>query len=123
MYTKEHIINNLNKYMTAKIDEMSINSPIVMVLRPIIQRASKKLLCKAEKLLDLLADEKGMIDIETILGEIGNNLITATNKSYPDVFSGLSIGNGKISIEIPFINKELVFTKEDIEEIKTYLSK
>lgn len=121
MYTKEQVLKKLGTFMEAKIDEMSINNSIVMVFRPIIQRATKKILCKVDKVLDYIADENGMIDIETILTEMGNNLITAANKSYPDMFDGMSIGNGKITIDIPFIDKELVFTKDDIEELKTYL--
>lgn len=121
MYTKEQIINKLETYLNNKIDELSINNSLVMVLRPVIHRASKKVMCKLDKMLDFIADEKGMIDIETILTEVENNLITATSKSYPDVFNGISVGNGKISVDIPFINKELVFTKEDIEDLKSYL--
>lgn len=123
MYTKEEIIKNITSYINNKIDEMSINSSLVMFLRPVLQRASKKVICKIDKMLDFLADEKGMIDAEAILGEMANNLVSSTTKSYPEVFDGLSIGGGKISIEIPFINKEVVFTKEDIEDLKRYISK
>lgn len=121
MYTKEQIISKLETYLNNKIDELSINNSLVMVLRPIIHRATKKVMCKIDKMLDFIADEKGMIDVEEILNEVENNLVTAASKSYPDVFNGISVGNGKISVDIPFINKELVFTKEDIEDLKNYL--
>lgn len=121
MYTKEQIISKLETYVNNKIDELSINNSLVMVLRPVIHRATKKVMCKIDKMLDFIADEKGMIDVEEILNEVANNLVTASSKSYPDVFNGISVGNGKISVDIPFINKELVFTKEDIEDLKSYL--
>lgn len=121
MFTKEQIISKLETYVNNKIDELSINNSLVMVLRPVIHRATKKVMCKIDKMLDFIADEKGMIDVEEILNEVVNNLVTATSKSYPDVFNGISVGNGKISVDIPFINKELVFTKEDIEDLKSYL--
>lgn len=121
MFTKEQIISKLESFINSKIDDLSISNSLVMVFRPIIHRASKKVICKIDKLLDYVADEKGMIDIEAILTEMANNLVTASNKSYPDMFEGLSVGNGKITIDIPFINKELVFTKEDIEDLKSYL--
>ena len=35
--------------------------------------------------------------------------------------AALRVGNGKFAIDIPFIDKELVFTKEDIEDLKAYL--
>lgn len=121
MYTKEQIISKLETYLNNKIDELSINNSLVMVLRPVIHRATKKVMCKIDKMLDFIADEKGMIDVEEILNEVANNLVTASTKSYPDVFNGISVGNGKITVDIPFINKELVFTKEDIEDLKSYL--
>ena len=121
MYTKEQIISKLETYVNNKIDELSINNSLVMVLRPVIHRATKKVMCKIDKMLDFIADEKGMIDVEEILNEVANNLVTASTKSYPDVFNGISVGNGKITVDIPFINKELVFTKEDIEDLKSYL--
>lgn len=121
MFTKEQIISKLESFINSKIDDLSISNSLVMVFRPIIHRASKKVICKIDKLLDYVADEKGMIDIEAILTEMANNLVTASNKSYPDMFEGLNVGNGKITIDIPFINKELVFTKEDIEDLKSYL--
>lgn len=121
MYTKEQIISKLETYLNNKIDELSINNSLVMVLRPVIHRATKKVICKIDKMLDFIADEKGMIDVEEILNEVANNLVTASAKSYPDVFNGISVGNGKITVDIPFINKELVFTKEDIEDLKSYL--
>lgn len=121
MYTKEQIISKLETYLNNKIDELSINNSLVMVLRPVIHRASKKVMCKIDKMLDFIADEKGMIDVEEILNEVANNLVTASTKSYPDILNGVSIGNGKISVDIPLINKELVFTKEDIEDLKSYL--
>ena len=121
MYTKEQIISKLETYLNNKIDELSINNSLVMVLRPVIHRASKKVMCKIDKMLDFIADEKGMIDVEEILNEVANNLVTASTKSYPDILNGVSIGNGKITVDIPFINKELVFTKEDIEDLKSYL--
>jgi len=121
MQTKEQIIKNLNDYISNKIDELSINNSIVMVFRPVLHKISKKVVCKVDKLMDLIVDENGMIDVETLLTEMANNLVTASNKSYPDILDGITIGNGKISIGIPLIDKELILTKEDIEEIKNYL--
>ena len=100
MFTKEQIINKLEAYINSKIDEMSIGNSLVMVFRPVIHRATKKVMCKIDKMLDFVADENGMIDV---------------------VFNGITVGNGKFAIDIPFIDKELVFTKEDIEDLKAYL--
>ena len=121
MFTKEQIINKLEAYINSKIDEMSIGNSLIMVFRLVIHRATKKVMCKIDKMLDYLADENGMIDAETILTEMSNNLITASTKSYPEVFNGITVGNGKFAIDIPFVDKQIVFTKEDIEDLKAYL--
>lgn len=123
MLSKEDIIKRLSEFVNNKVDEMSINNSIVMVFRPVIHRVTDKMVCKVDKLLSLLADENGMIDIDAILGEMANNLITAAPKSYPDVLNGLTIGNGKIVIDVPIIDKELVLTKEDIEDLRHYLTR
>lgn len=123
MLKKEDIIKRLSEFVNNKVDEMSINNSIVMVFRPVIHRVTDKMICKVDKLLSLIADENGMIDIDAILGEMVNNLITAAPKSYPDVLNGLTIGNGKIVIDVPIIDKDLVLTKEDIEDLRHYLAR
>ena len=85
MLNKEDVIKRLTEFINNKVDEMSINNSVVMVFRPVIHRVSKKVICKMEKLLSLLSDENGMIDVDGILGEMTNNLITANSKSYPAI--------------------------------------
>lgn len=121
MFTKEQILNKIEAYINSKVDELSIGNSLVLVFRPVIHRATKKVLCKLDKFMDYVTDENGMIDIESILNEMTNNLITASTKTYPELFNGLTIGSGKITIDIPFIDKQLVLTKEDIEDLKSYL--
>lgn len=123
MLNKEDIVKRLTEFINNKVDETSINNSVVMFFRPVIHKISKKVICKMEKLLSLLSDDNGMIDIDGILGEMANNLITANSKSYPELLDGLTIGDGKISIDIPFIDKQLVLTKDDIEELKNYLNR
>lgn len=120
---KEDIVKRLTEFINNKVDEMSINNSVVMFFRPVIHKISKKIICKIEKLLSLLSDDNGMIDIDGILGEMANNLITANSKSYPELLDGLTIVDGKISIDIPFIDKQLVLTKDDIEELRNYLNR
>ena len=121
MIAKEQILSRMTEFIKAKVDEFSMQSSVVMVFRPIIHRVSDKLICKVNKILSIIADDKGMIDIEAILNEMGNNLITAAPKEYPDILNGLKIGGGRIVIDIPFIDKELVLTKEDFNELKSFI--
>ena len=50
-----------------------------------------------------------------------DELVVAQVKKYPNVFSGIEIGNGTIKINIPSFDKQLVFDYNDIESFKQNL--
>ena len=58
---------------------------------------------------------------ERILHCSPDNLVVAQVKKYPNVFSGIEIGNGTIKINIPSFDKQLVFDYNDIESFKQNL--
>lgn len=45
----------------------------------------------------------------------------AATKEYPDLFGGVTIGNGKIKIGIPGIDKDIVLEAADIDHFKSCL--
>lgn len=61
------------------------------------------------------------VDIEPLLGKMTDNLIVAATKEYPDLFGGVTIGNGKIKIGIPGIDKDIVLEAADIDHFKSCL--
>lgn len=52
-----------------------------------------------------------------------DNLIVSPVQEYPDMFKGVTIGNGKIIIGLPGINKDIVLDANDIETFKQSLVK
>lgn len=76
---------------------------------------------KLDGLLKAIEDKDGKVDIEGILSESIDNLVVAQVKKYPNVFSGIEIGNGTIKINIPSFDKQLVFDYNDIESFKQNL--
>lgn len=52
-----------------------------------------------------------------------DNLIVSPVQEYPDMFKGVTIGNGKIRIGLPGINKDIVLDANDIETFKQSLVK
>lgn len=56
-----------------------------------------------------------------LLGKMTDNLIVAATKEYPDLFGGVTIGNGKIKIGIPGIDKDIVLEAADIDHFKSCL--
>lgn len=49
------------------------------------------------------------------------NLLVAQVKKYPEVLGGVEIGNGKVRMNIPVINKVVEFDTDDIKTLKETL--
>lgn len=56
-----------------------------------------------------------------VFGKMTDNLIVAATKEYPDLFGGVTIGNGKIKIGVPGIDKDIVLEAADIDHFKSCL--
>lgn len=119
MIERKFIINNLKNIVDTKIVEMTSNDALSLIIRPFINAAANKYICKVDTFLKFIEDNKtGMIDIKSILNEMMNNLITAKAKEYPNISKGLVIGDGKIKMDIPIFDKSIVLDTKDIEEFK-----
>lgn len=60
-------------------------------------------------------------DVDITPNILTDNLIVAATKEYPDLFGGVTIGNGKIKIGIPGIDKDIVLEAADIDHFKSCL--
>lgn len=56
-----------------------------------------------------------------LLEEAIDNLLVAQVKKYPEVLGGVEIGNGKVRMNIPVINKVIEFDTDDIKTLKETL--
>lgn len=92
-------------------------------IKLLIDKAANNYICKINKFLQMIEEENGLIDIETLLGKSIDNLIVSPVQEYPDMFKGITIGNGKIRIGLPGINKDIVLDANDIETFKQSLVK
>ena len=87
--------------------------------RPLIIRALDKNFSKVSKALDLIADKDGNIDIENILTEMMENLMTTNPFTFKTSFIGdIEIGGGEIRFNLPLTNKRLVLNTTDLETFK-----
>lgn len=121
MIKREVIINKTVEFINSKLAELSTNNPIVLLMRPMIARAVNNNIGKVDSILKLIQDENGEVDVEGILSETIDNLLVAKVSKFPDILGGVKIGEGNISINIPFINKAIVFDTTDIEAFKQTL--
>lgn len=63
----------------------------------------------------LIADDKDMVDADGLLTDMIDRLIV----SKANTINGVTIGEGSVKITIPFMNKTVVFDKDDFNELKT----
>lgn len=118
---REVIVNKLVEFYTGKIDELANQNALIMIFRPFVDKAADKSIGKVDKFLKMIQEEDGTVDIEPLLGKMTDNLIVAATKEYPDLFGGVTIGNGKIKIGVPGIDKDIVLEAADIDHFKSCL--
>lgn len=119
---RTEIIKGMKSFANAKISDMATNNSIILFTQPIINRAVDNMLGKADSFLALIEDKNGCIDIEAIVDEMINNLITTKSRSYDDILSGLTIGDGHIKMNIPLVDKQIIFDTNDIKEMLMYIT-
>lgn len=74
------------------------------------------------KALELIADKDGNVDVEGILTEMMENLMTTNPFSFKTSFIGdIEIGGGQIKFNLPLTNKRLVLNMSDLEAFKETL--
>lgn len=116
------LTNKLKSYIVTQLDSMSKTTPMVSFMKPLITRALDKNFSKVTKALDLIADENGNVDIEGILSEMMENLMTTQPFTLNTSFIGnIEIGDGSIKLNIPLTDKRLVFSMADLENFKEML--
>lgn len=121
MIDRKVIIDKIVSFVDMKLSEMSASNPFILLIRPVIARVVNNNIEKLDSILKLIQDKNGKIDIEGILSEMIDNLIVAQVKKYPNVLGGVELGNGSIRVNIPFLDKAIVFDSTDIETFKQSL--
>lgn len=122
MINKNQLFKGVNTFISEYADTIAKDNPVMCFIKPVLTRVVNNKLMEYEDAISLIADKEGNIDIEGILSEI----ITSLTKVNPFTYSiqgfDISVGNGNIGIDIPIINKHLVFNSDDIEYLKELLT-
>lgn len=123
--TEVAVLKATRPYQDALIqcDIRRVAEHVLKIFKPFIDKAADNYICKINKFLQIIEEENGLIDIETLLGKSIDNLIVSPVQEYPDMLKGVTIGNGKIRIGLPGINKDIVLDANDIETFKQSLVK
>ena len=116
MINKDNLIEEILKFINTKITEISSNNPLFdIVAKPYISKVITNNVSKLDKALSLIVDDKGMVDADGLLTDMIDRLIV----SKANTINGVTIGEGSVKITIPFMNKTVVFDKDDFNELKT----
>ena len=122
MVTIMQLTDNLKSYISLQLESMAKTNPMIGFMKPLITRALDKNFDKVSKALDLIADKDGNIDIENILAEMMENLMTTNPFTFKTSFVGdIEIGGGEIKFNLPLTSKRLVLNMTDLETFKEML--
>lgn len=122
MISKIELIEKIHQFISIQLNSLSQTSPEIAFLKPLINRVLKNRLNGLTDILDLITEENGNIDIENIINEMSSSIINTKPFSVkiPSLGKAL-IGDGKIEVEIPYINKSVVLKEADIKVLKETL--
>lgn len=116
------VITKVKEYIINQINILAKTNPIIGFTKPLIVRVLDNNINKADKMLSLLADSNGNIDIGNIMTEMVDSVMnTKTFTIHTSFIGDVNIGDGKIILNIPFMDKSLVFNSEDLESLKSTL--
>ena len=122
MVTIVQLTDNLKSYVSLQLDSMSKSNPMIGFMTPFITRALDKNFGKVTKALNLISDKEGNIDIENIITEMMENLMSTNPFTFKTSFIGdIEIGGGEIKFNLPFTSKRLVLNITDLETFKEML--
>ena len=118
------ITSKLEDYIQKQLVLVSKDNPTIALAKPFLSRIVNNNMYKVNNMLKQIADKDGLIDIDGILSETIDNLISIKPFKMDSGFLGeLEIGDGKIRMNLPIVDKVLVFNKEDLMNLKDFLSK
>ena len=122
MINKNQLIKGINTFVSDYSDKISMDNPVMCFVKPLLVRVVNNKLAQYESAISLIADKDGNIDIEGILTEIGTSLTKVNPFHYNLGGFNISVGGGNIGVDVPILNKHIVFDSDDIEYLKELLT-
>ena len=123
MMTIDNVISGIKKFILLQIDKLSEGSPLIQFMKPLIVRAVDKGVKNTRSMIELLADANGNIDTGQIIDEMVSNVINTKPFTIKVPYlDNIIIGDGTIQINVPFIDKKVVFNTEDLNTLKELIN-
>lgn len=116
------VISKIKEYTTNQIDILAKTNPLIGFTKPLITRIIDNNIDKVSNTITLLADKDGNIDIENIITEMIESVMSTNSfKVHTSFIGDINIGEGKIILNIPFTDKNIVFNQSDLENLRNTL--
>lgn len=122
MVNRKQLMANIRAYIYSQVNTLSSNNPLINVFKPVFTRAIENNLYKLEPILDMLSDKEGNVDIENIITEMQNNILTSEPFTVnAPIVGDIEIGSGLIKVNLPMVEKRLVLNRDDLNMLKEML--
>lgn len=109
----------LKLFLHKQVNSLALTNPMISFTKPIILKVIDNNIHKANGLLSMVADETGDIDVQSLIPEMIQSVMTTKPFVYHTEFLGdLEIGGGSIKMNIPMTNSQIVLTKTDLDMLK-----
>lgn len=122
MINKNQLFIGISTFVSEYSDRISKDNPLMCFIKPILTRVVNNKLSEYESMISLIADKEGNIDVEGILSEIATSLTKVNPFNYNIQGLNINVGGGIIGIDVPILNKRVVFNASDIEYLKELLT-
>lgn len=123
MITKIEFIERFRVYVDMQINSICGDSLIGNFMKPLVKRGIENKLSEVETFINLFVNKEGNIDIGGIIDEMSVNVIQSKpfTKELGEL-GNIEIGEGKVKLNIPAIDKRLVYTEADFKILKDLLT-
>ena len=122
MVNRKQLMANIRAYIYSQVNTLSSSNPLINIFKPVFTRAIENNLYKLEPILDMLSDKEGNVDIENIITEMQNNILTSEPFTVnAPIVGDIEIGSGLIKVNLPMVEKRLVLNRDDLNMLKEML--
>lgn len=116
------VVSKIREYVINQVNILAKTNPLIGFTKPLIVRIIDNNIDKANKTLSLLADKDGNIDVESLMTEMIESVMNTKPFNIHTSFIGdINIGDGRIILNMPFTDKNIVFNQSDLESLKNTL--
>lgn len=122
--TVTEITEKVQSFIESKITSMAVDSPMIGIFKPLFMRGINNNLYKLQNGLQFIADKNGNIDVDSLVTEITESIISSKPFTINTTFLGpIELGGGTIKMGLPFTSKQIVLTSQDLQDFKSIFTK